>query len=223
MSSVESGWKCDTPEAYCPRCGTSCGPFEADGSGCPSCRDKRLGWNRCVRLGSYEGELRKAILAAKYTAWRATCRELGGDLGLATARLLRETRTNTDHAVICPVGTSFRRRMGRGIDHTLVLAREVGRQTGAPVVRGLTRRHRPPQQGLSTGGRRRNASGSFRVRRSACRRLGGCTVLLVDDVRTTGATLSAASRAIRRGVQGAGGSVGEIWAVILAVTPRPRR
>lgn len=207
-------------DQYCPRCGTTTGPFEADAAGCPACRDKRLVWSRCIRLGSYEGPLREAILAGKYTAWRRTCQDLGAELGLAVAEALREAGVPAERVAVCPVTTSTRRRLARGVDHTAILAREVARATGGRLVRGLRRRHRPPQQGLSADARRRNVAGSFRARERACRGLGGRVVVLVDDVRTTGATLSAAGRALREGIRSGGGREGTIWAAVVAVASR---
>lgn len=208
----------ETP--YCPRCGTSVGPFEADVAGCSACRGKRLVWERCVRLGPYEGSLRDAILLGKYTAWRRTCQDLGRELGLAVAAALHEAGIPPASVVVCPVATSARRRLARGVDHTLVLAREVARETGGRLVQGLRRRHRPPQQGLSQEARRRNVSGSFRARGRVCARLDGRVIVLVDDVRTTGATLTAAGRALREGVRARRGREREIWAAVAAVVAR---
>lgn len=214
-----TGWRADDPAAYCPRCGTSAGPFEADADGCPACRKRRLAWSRSVRLGPYEGVLRDAILATKYTAWRRVGQELGADLGAAVAAALREAGIDPASVIVCPVATSRRRRLARGVDHTLILAREVARQTGGSLVQGLRREHRPPQSGLSGSARQRNVAKSFRLRRSTAGLAAGRTVVLVDDVRTTGATLSAAARALQRGVRElSASSPARIWTAVAAVT-----
>lgn len=220
-ASARSGWVPDEPVTYCPRCGTSAGPFEADADGCPVCRPRRLAWDRAVRLGTYEGVLRDAILGAKYTAWRRVGQELGTELGAAVAKALRQSGITPASVFICPIATSRRRRLARGVDHTMILAREVAKETGGTLVRGLSRAHRPPQTGLSESARRKNTAKSFSTRPSTSRRLAGRTVVLVDDVRTTGATLSAAARTLKRGVRdsSAGGSL-TIWAAVVAVTPR---
>lgn len=221
-AAAQAGWAPDRPGSYCPRCGTSAGPFEADADGCPACRGRRLWWARCVRLGSYEGVLRDAVLAAKFTAWRRVGQELGTDLGRAVAGELRRSGVDPAGVAVCPVATSARRRLARGVDHTVILAREVARETGGTLVRALGRKHRPPQTGLRGESRRRNVAGSFLTRQGACRGLDGRVVVLVDDVRTTGATLSAACRALRQGVREAvpGGAGATVWVAVAGVTPR---
>jgi len=89
------------------------------------------------------------------------------------------------------------RQWRRGFNQSDLLAREVARRCGAPVVSAVRRvRATAPQAGLSNTRRRANVAGAFVVRRLAALR--DRRVLLVDDVMTTGATASACAGAIKR-------------------------
>ncbi len=214
---AEAGWVRDGVDAYCPRCGRSVGAYEADMDGCSSCRSKRLPWERLIRLGEYEGVLRSGIVQSKYTPWPRMCRELGREMGEALEHVLESAAVDRQNIVLCPVPISWRRRLSRGIDHTLILAREMGRATRLPVVRCLTREHRPSQASLPLSQRQKNLAGSIHFRRRSLRGIDGKQVILIDDVRTTGMTLRACSLALRRGVKAAGGQLSGVWAAVGAV------
>lgn len=98
---------------------------------------------------------------------------------------------------VVPVPLHWRRRRWRGYDQAALLARPTAKALGVPaLLRGLRRvRHTPSQVNLPHDERQANVAGAF-----APGRLRGVgRVLLVDDVRTTGATLEAASKALRAG------------------------
>jgi predicted amidophosphoribosyltransferase len=232
-----TGWVPDAPGAFCGRCGRTAGQYEADASGCPACRGTRFPWDRVVRLGELEGLLRDVIHEVKYTRWRRLGEDLGRLLGRSLAEEMRRCGMRPDRAVLVPMPTSFWRRMQRGIDHPLVIARGVARETGIPIRESLSRMHRPTQQSLPASRRAANVSGAIRARRWAD--LKGMDVILVDDVTTTRATLLAAARPTRalmkadggvgdggeRGnrVSGAGEERRQLWAAVLAVTSEPGR
>jgi predicted amidophosphoribosyltransferase len=214
---ADAGWSPDDPSAYCARCGRTIGPHEADGSGCSVCRPRRLPWDRIVRLGPYRGELRRIVHEIKFTRWR----RLGDDIGRLLGRELRErleaAGIEPASVLLVPVPTSWRRRIARGIDHPLVIARGVAAEVGAEIAPLLERTHRPAQTSLPAGRRRENVEGSIRRRRGIQAPAGHLVV--VDDVTTTRATLRGACRALRDAQPGSGPCT--IWGAVLAVTPEP--
>ncbi len=221
--SREAGWVPDTPEAYCPRCAASVGPFEADAKGCAECREKRLPWSLALRLGEYDSVLRSAIQDLKFSAWRRVGRELGQRLGEAIHQRMSESAFVDARLVFIPIPTSYRRRITRGIDHSLVLATAAGRMTGAPVKRVLRREHRPEQWAVAPSERARNVSGAFAVRRMTPAE--GCVFVLIDDIRTSGATMRSAARALLAGYRGAGQTppLALVSAVVAVSSGRRRR
>jgi predicted amidophosphoribosyltransferase len=213
------------------------GPGEAQGSaaaGCTACRRQRLPWERTVRLGEYDGLLRDLVHEVKFTAWRQLGVTVGRLLGRSLAAALREDGVNPDRTILVPMPTTYTRRMSRGIDHARVIARGVREVTGLPIVTALERSRRPSQRSVPVSGRVANVAGSIRVIPGVS--LAGWTAIVIDDVKTTGATMAAACRALSRGgrearltsrsdfVRNSDGV--RLWAGLLAVTegtgPRPR-
>ena len=143
--------------------------------------------------GLYEGHLRDIIHAFKYDGRRTLAVRLGDRMRAAGSDLLAGA------ACVVPVPLHPWRRLTRGFNQSADLAA----QLDLPVVHALWRtRATPPQTGLTAAKRRRNVRGAFsmspflsrRVRRTM---LVGQIVVLVDDVRTTGATLDGCARVLK--------------------------
>ena len=103
-----------------------------------------------------------------------------------------------DKAMLMPVPLHRWRLWGRGFNQSGLVARELSRRWGLPVDwHSLARVKRTkPLKGLNHVQRRKAVSGAFKVSRSD--RLDGATVVLVDDVLTSGSTAEACARALRR-------------------------
>lgn len=223
--ATTAGWRPDLAGAYCPRCGISTGTHEAldpldaahpKDAGCASCRGEDLPWERFVRLGGYGGLLRDVILEVKFSQSRTLGLQIGRLLGAAlVSTMLRCTITN---AVVVPVPVHPLRRLLRGIDHTLTLARGAATYSDIRICTALSRLWRSPQARLSRALRRTNVKNSMSVRRdiSAITKSYDTTVVVVlDDVRTTGATLTEACRVLRNAL-GSDSNPPQIWVCVLA-------
>ncbi len=226
------GWHPDPPGAACDRCGTTVGTGESTSGipefGCSACREVALPWDRFVRLGEYHAHLADWVQETKFSR----CHWLGESLGIELARHLINVGAlgnpaNTKGVCVVPVATSLRRRLARGIDHAGCVARGVARELNCPLIAALHRAHRPTQRGLSPTAREANVAGAFSLRSGID--LTGRTVILVDDVRTTGATLREAARAVmgtsrrRPGEKRHQGKPARLIVAVLAVTPDPAR
>ncbi len=225
----EAGWTIDALDRFCWRCGMSIGPFEATANACSRCPEKRTPWSRYVRLGTYTPPLLDMVHELKFQGWRAVGRALGAELGRQIARALTlDARAGGPGAAaartgitLVPVPTTFRRRMFRGIDHSMVIAQAVAEiLEEARVHPLLARRHGPSQLAVSPSEREANVRGSMRVR--SARPLAPGLVVVIDDVLTTGATMTAACRPLERAAKPARAAAGPdalvLWAATLART-----
>jgi ComF family protein len=180
------------PWPQCPRCAGNVGPFAAVTLNCPHCRSDSFPFDRVIRLGPYDGRLREVILRMKHSTGEALA-ELVGELWASCAEArLREMGAQ----LVVPIPLHWRRRWRRGYNQSAALARALAAQLGLPCRPSCLRRvrHTPQQASQSVAARRENVRGAFQARG---RLADGPTVLLVDDVLTTGSTAAEAARALR--------------------------
>jgi ComF family protein len=182
--------------------------FPLDASGrCALCRGNLQGFDAAYSFGAYEGALRELIHLFKYDRIRTLARPLASHL---VSAFPREERFDA----IVPMPLHWFRRWQRGFNQSALLAREIGRRCGLPVVHAVRRRRATrPQAGLSNARRRVNVAGAFSPARG--RSVRGLRVLLVDDVMTTGATASACARALK--------NAGASYVAVLALARADRR
>jgi ComF family protein len=169
------------------RCGL---PLPAGLSACPRCRRARQPFSCGASLGPYEGSLRVVLHQLKYAGRRRVAGRLAE--ALLEEPAVRALVATSDVRV--PVPLHPRRLRQRGFNQSALLAREIARRAGkATCPDALARRiDTAPQAGLSAAARRRNVRDAFAVHRRAG--VAGHTVVLVDDVLTTGATAMACAR-----------------------------
>lgn len=179
---------------YCPVCGALCENPQAPPAPCPACRRGGGAVDAVVFHGRYEGVLRALILDFKFGGGLPRARVLGGFL---VAAWTRAGLAPASDRLLVPVPLHPRRLAWRGFNQSLELARVAGGRLGLPLVpEAMSRiRHTVPQSRLAGSRRRENIQGAFAADPAV---VAGRSVVLVDDVMTTGATVETAARALRQ-------------------------
>ena len=147
--------------------------------------------DRWTAVCYYEGKVRESLLRFKFSGKRSYAAAYGR---LLAAKIQREF--GGDYDILTYVPVSARRKWKRGYDQAELLARAVGRELNVPVTRTLKKiRNNPAQSGMADAARRRgNVSGVYRAEKLELRNK---RVLLLDDILTTGATVSECARVLR--------------------------
>ena len=147
------------------------------------------GLDGCLAPLYYTGTVRESLHRYKFHATTAYA-GIYGELMSACVR-----RNGAEADLITCVPLSRRRLRKRGYDQAELLAREVARRLGLPCVRLLrkTKNNRAQSGTGSVEERRRNVEGVYQAVSS----LNGESVLLIDDIVTTGATIASAARSLR--------------------------
>jgi ComF family protein len=184
----------------CPRCGRP----QLNAVLCPVC----VGWPASIdgirAPFKFDGAIRQAIHELKYNNLRAIAPLLGKWLGdyLAANPLPAE--------VLVPVPLHRQRLRERGYNQSHLLALELARLSGLPLVEDCLVRKSygtPQARTLNVDERRANVADAFSYRDHS---LKDKQVLLIDDVATSGATLDAGARALKES------GAGSVWGLVLA-------
>lgn len=207
----------DNPHTFCAECWTSiefirggcdcCGlPLEAtDAELCAACLAKPPRIRKTRAAVTYNDITRGLAIRLKY----------GRKVGLAKTMahymspFLRDLPADS---ILVPVPLHRQRLWQRGFNQAGLLAGDLSKQSGLQIAHALVRtKQTPPLKGMSRPQRRRTVAGAFRVRDGT--NLRGRTVVLVDDVLTTGSTAESCARALQRA--GAGRVEFVSWARVI--------
>lgn len=177
------------PESWCRGCPTCAAmirrPLGGDGR-CSLCRDTAFRFAAATSVGNYQGLLKRLVLDLKGSKNEALTFQLGRLLG---DRLLRSESPAGGFDLLVPVPLHWRRRFARGFHAAGVIAEGVRSATGFAIGEVLQCQRLTDKQGTLTGQRRfSNVKGAFGLRPLVS--VEGSRVVLVDDVMTSGATLS---------------------------------
>jgi len=171
----------DGQEEVCPDCAKSQGEI-------PAPRNKLTHVTKWTALWRYQGDVRDSILRFKF----GNRQHYGAIYGRLLAAKLQKEDFSCDLLTCVPI-SSFR-KWKRGYDQVLIIGEAMAHEMGIPLVQTLHKhRHTRPQSKLRTAAERRaNILGSYSP--INIHEFQGKKVLLIDDVITTGATVSECSR-----------------------------
>jgi len=194
----------DEVHSFCPDCWnqveflgdtgcSSCGlPLEAtDADLCGACIARPPRIQRTRSAVAYDDLSRSIAIRLKYGRKVALARTM--------ARYMAPlVRPGDSDGILVPVPLHRSRLWKRGFNQSALVAAELARTTGLRSEPRLLKRVRrtPALKGMSLTQRRRTVAGAFRVDPSV--ELGGQTIVLVDDVLTTGSTANACARVLKR-------------------------
>jgi ComF family protein len=162
---------------------------------CYSCSDEQPAFDAARSATRYDGVIGDALRKLKYehALW------LSPDLAAVLYNCIRAEFPEETFDLLVPVPLYHVRRRDRGFNQSAMLSGELARLLGTSSVQGVLRRIRPTtsQTNLTAKERLSNVNKAFKSRND--KRLAGRKVLLVDDVMTTGATVNACAKALKRG------------------------
>ena len=186
-----------------PRCSHGWEPRSLAGE-CLACQLHPPAFDALRAAFVYDGLARDLVQALKYRGVTALAGRMGGLLAEAARR------NGLAAGLVVPVPLSGRRKRTRGYNQSEALAKALARELALPArPQALARRRHTPPQARSAGAeaRRANVSDAFSANEDA---VAGRSVLLIDDVATTGATLSACASALREA------GAASVWALTFA-------
>jgi ComF family protein len=180
---------------FCSICGIPFISKEVESHPCGACATHRKYFTMARALGTYEGSLREAIHRWKYEGKT----HLTSFFAEWMAEGLNRHWKAGSFDLLIPVPLHPHRLRERGFNQAFLLVKELSRCSGIPYQKMILQKKKPtlPQVTLSGKERERGVKGAFHVIGKEALR--GKSILLVDDVYTTGATANECSKALMRG------------------------
>ena len=193
-------------DPYCERCAQ---PFEYvmdwSDAPCTACQHTTPAYDAARAVWRYDAVSTRLIRKLKYADQTHLAPYLARIMCAQGAALVKRA------SIIAPVPLHPRRLLHRRYNQSMLLARETPHVTLIPELLKRTR-HTPPQMTLSQSERQRNVIDAFAVHPSYIQAVNGASILLIDDVITTGATLNACASMLKE--------AGAAWVGVLVLAKR---
>jgi ComF family protein len=190
---------------YCPRCGRNASRYGLVAGVCPDCQGLEIHFDGIARAGVYSDALRQMIIAFKHDH----C-ELISTLVFLAHSALQGSSFHDQIDWLVPVPLHWTRRLSRGYNQSLLIVRRLKHPTdriSTDLVR--IRRTRIQPTFVTPAKRARNVRGVFAVRPG--HPFTGKTICLIDDVKTSGATLNECAQTLKEA------GAARVYALVLAV------
>ncbi|MBN2181801.1 MAG: ComF family protein [Sedimentisphaerales bacterium] len=190
---------------YCRRCGRDAGRASQIEGVCPDCQGKEIHFDQIARAGLYAQSLQKMIVDFKNGKT-----ELDTILGFLADSALQGSVFRGEIEIFVPVPLHWSRRLVRGFNQSHMIIKKLKHPSVKTSTDFVRIRRTKMQTGMvSPQARAKNVAGAFAVRKG--HRLSGRKICLVDDIKTTGATLNECAKTLKEA-----GAV-KIFALVLAV------
>ncbi|NNC38428.1 MAG: ComF family protein [Acidimicrobiales bacterium] len=179
-------------------CCDACGfPFEFDvGENvlCGRCEGKRPAFDRARSAIRYTEQSRKLVLDFKHGGRTDGLEFFAAQMHRAGRDLLHDAH------ILMPVPLHKKRLRQRKFNQAALLARALSKLSGLPYETNtiLRAKNTPTQGGQSYLGRKRNVSGAFVIPEDKRKLIGNARIVLIDDVQTTGSTLEACAKVLKK-------------------------
>jgi len=190
---------------YCPRCGRDASRYGLVSGACGACRAETIHFDGIARAGVYMEALQRIVLAFKHDH---------GELATVLAPLAEAALEGSGFGekidLFVPVPLHWSRRVQRGYNQAHLIAKRIHHpraRLNTDLVR--VRRTRAQPQAATPAARARNVAGAFVVRDR--HEFAGRSVCLVDDIKTSGATLNECAKTLKEA------GAARVYALVLAV------
>lgn len=190
---------------YCPRCGRDASRYGLVAGVCPACQGAEVHFDGIARAGVYSDALQQMTLSFKHDRT-----ELAPILGTLIDSVFQGSPFHGDIELLVPVPLHWTRRLARGYNQSHLLAKRLT-HPAARLITDLVRIRRTQAQPIAAtpAARARNVKGAFAVR--ADHRFAGRVVCLVDDIKTSGATLNECAKTLKEA------GAARVYALVLTV------